>query len=104
MPVAQIVSMAKTDTACIQALSRALLRQGPGACAGTLLGARVVFSIKRACPDCGRSFAELDPRSSRSTPNRLVRQLLRYLAWRVRALTRSRARGDLVERCLRARA
>ena len=40
---------------------------------------QTVFSVKRACPSCGRSFPELDPRlfSFNSQP-RLVRRLLRH--------------------------
>src|SRR6185312_2429673 len=63
LPVAEIDVGAKTDTALHQALARALdfgkglvHVLGPGAERAT------VFSTKRACPSCGRSFAELDPR------------------------------------------
>src|SRR5882762_1203535 len=63
LPVAQIDVDAKNDTALHQALSRAL---DFGKVLVHVLGPKsdqvVVFSTKRACPSCGRSFAELDPR------------------------------------------
>ena len=63
LPVAEIDVGAKTDTALHQALARAL-DFGKGLV--NVLGAKsdrpTVFSTKRACPSCGRSFAELDPR------------------------------------------
>jgi excinuclease ABC subunit A len=35
---------------------------GPGTSAAASAGKEIVFSTKRACPSCGRSFEELDPR------------------------------------------
>ena len=86
LPVAEIEVGAKTDTELHQALTRALdfgkgivhvLSHSASAPAlqtaasgkrksrsGASESSRdvVVFSTKRACPSCGRSFAELDPR------------------------------------------
>jgi excinuclease ABC subunit A len=63
LPVGQIDIDPKSDTSLHEALTRALdFGKGivhvlpPGADKVT------VFSTKRACPSCGRSFAELDPR------------------------------------------
>ncbi|MBV8806567.1 MAG: hypothetical protein JO042_16030, partial [Sinobacteraceae bacterium] len=63
LPVAQIDVDAKTDTALHQALARALdFGKGLVHVLGPSSDRVVVFSTKRACPSCGRSFAELDPR------------------------------------------
>ena len=63
LPVAQIDVDAKTDTALHQALARALdFGKGLVHVLGPKSDRVVVFSTKRACPSCGRSFAELDPR------------------------------------------
>jgi excinuclease ABC subunit A len=63
LPVAQIDVDAKNDTALHQALSRALdFGKGLVHVLGPKSDRVVVFSTKRACPSCGRSFAELDPR------------------------------------------
>ena len=63
LPVAQIDVDAKTDTALHQALSRALdFGKGLVHVLGPKSDRVAVFSTKRACPSCGRSFAELDPR------------------------------------------
>ena len=63
LPVADIELGARTDTQLHEALARALdFGKGvvhvlaPGAARATVL------SVKRACPACGRSFAEPDPR------------------------------------------
>ncbi len=63
LPVAQIEVGARSEAALHQALARAL-DFGKGLVhVLTAKSARVtVFSTKRACPSCGRSFAELDPR------------------------------------------
>jgi excinuclease ABC subunit A len=63
LPVAQLDVDARTDTALHQALSRALdFGKGLVHVLGPKSDDVVVFSTKRACPSCGRSFAELDPR------------------------------------------
>ncbi|HJS89668.1 MAG TPA: excinuclease ABC subunit UvrA [Steroidobacteraceae bacterium] len=76
LPVAEIEVGAKTDTALHEALGRALdfgkglvhvlgPKRFPGALGPGKADLReqpAVFSTKRACPSCGRSFAELDPR------------------------------------------
>ena len=63
LPVAQIDVDAKHDTTLHQALSRALdFGKGLVHVLGPKSDRVVVFSTKRACPSCGRSFAELDPR------------------------------------------
>jgi excinuclease ABC subunit A len=63
LPVAQIDVGAKTDTALHQALARALdFGKGLVHVLGPKSDQPTVFSTKRACPSCGRSFAELDPR------------------------------------------
>ena len=63
LPVAQIDVDAKNDTALHQALSRALdFGKGLVHLVGPASDRVVVFSTKRACPSCGTSFAELDPR------------------------------------------
>src|SRR5579872_3174144 len=63
LPVAEIDVDAKTDTALHQALARALdFGKGIVHVLGPKSDKVTVFSTKRACPSCGRSFAELDPR------------------------------------------
>ncbi len=63
LPVAEIDVGAKTDTALHQALARALdFGKGLVHVLGPKGERPTVFSTKRACPSCGRSFAELDPR------------------------------------------
>ncbi|HEV7138606.1 MAG TPA: hypothetical protein VGN43_18365, partial [Steroidobacteraceae bacterium] len=63
LPVAEIDVAAKTDTALHQALARALdFGKGLVHVLGPKTDRPTVFSTKRACPACGRSFAELDPR------------------------------------------
>ncbi|MGH8138941.1 MAG: excinuclease ABC subunit UvrA [Steroidobacteraceae bacterium] len=63
LPVAQIDVDARTDTALHQALSRALdFGKGLVHVLGPQSDRVAVFSTKRACPSCGTSFAELDPR------------------------------------------
>jgi excinuclease ABC subunit A len=63
LPVAEIDVGAKTDTALHAALARALdFGKGLVHVLGPKSDAVTVFSTKRACPSCGRSFAELDPR------------------------------------------
>src|SRR5207302_9399660 len=63
LPVAEIEVRANTDTALQQALSRALdFGKGLVHVLGPKSERVAVFSTKRACPACGRSFAELDPR------------------------------------------
>ena len=63
LPVAEIDVGAKTDTALHQALARALdFGKGLVHVLGPKSDKPTVFSTKRACPSCGRSFAELDPR------------------------------------------
>jgi excinuclease ABC subunit A len=63
LPVAQIEVDARTDTALHEALTRALdFGKGLVHVLGQKTDRVVVFSTKRACPSCGRSFAELDPR------------------------------------------
>ncbi|HEY2037842.1 MAG TPA: excinuclease ABC subunit UvrA, partial [Steroidobacteraceae bacterium] len=63
LPVAEIDVDARTDTALHQALARALdFGKGLVHVLGPKSDRPTVFSTKRACPSCGRSFAELDPR------------------------------------------
>ena len=63
LPVAEIDVASKTDTALHQALQRALdFGKGIVHVLGPKSERVAVFSTKRACPSCGRSFAELDPR------------------------------------------
>ncbi len=63
LPVAELDVGAKTDTALHQALARALdFGKGLVNVLGPKSDRPTVFSTKRACPSCGRSFAELDPR------------------------------------------
>jgi excinuclease ABC subunit A len=63
LPVAEIDVGVKTDTALHQALARALdFGKGLVHVLGPKSDQPTVFSTKRACPSCGRSFAELDPR------------------------------------------
>ncbi|HEV2271108.1 MAG TPA: excinuclease ABC subunit UvrA [Steroidobacteraceae bacterium] len=63
LPVAEIDVGARTDTALHQALARALdFGKGLVHVLGPKSERPTVFSTKRACPSCGRSFAELDPR------------------------------------------
>ena len=63
LPVAEIDVGAKTDTTLHAALTRALdFGKGLVHVLGPKSDAVTVFSTKRACPSCGRSFSELDPR------------------------------------------
>jgi excinuclease ABC subunit A len=64
LPVATLEASARNDGALHEALARAL-DYGKGLVSVLPAdGERrpVIFSTKRACPSCGRSFAELDPR------------------------------------------
>jgi excinuclease ABC subunit A len=63
LPVAEIDVGSKTDTALHAALDRALdFGKGLVHVLGPKSDTVTVFSTKRACPSCGRSFSELDPR------------------------------------------
>ena len=63
LPVTEIDVDAKTDTALHDALTRSLdFGKGIVHVLGPKADKVTVFSTKRACPSCGRSFAELDPR------------------------------------------
>jgi excinuclease ABC subunit A len=63
LPVADLEVGAKTDAALHQALARALdFGKGLVHVLNPKSGTVTVFSTRRACPSCGRSFAELDPR------------------------------------------
>jgi excinuclease ABC subunit A len=63
LPVAEIDVDARSDTQLHQALGRALdYGKGILHVLGPKSDAVTVFSTKRACPSCGTSFAELDPR------------------------------------------
>ena len=63
LPVARLGISARGEADLRQKLAEAL-QYGKGVVQVLPLGARkpVVFSTKRACPQCGTSFAELDPR------------------------------------------
>ncbi|HEU4623441.1 MAG TPA: excinuclease ABC subunit UvrA [Steroidobacteraceae bacterium] len=63
LPVAEIDVDAKTDTTLHDALTRALdFGKGIVHVLGPKSDNVTVFSTRRACPACGRSFSELDPR------------------------------------------
>jgi len=63
LPVAELAVSAKTDVALHQALTRALdFGKGLVHVLSAKAAGVTVFSTKRACPACGRSFAEPDPR------------------------------------------
>jgi len=63
LPVAEIEVSAGTDTELHKALTRALdFGKGLVHVLSPKSDSVTVFSTKRACPSCGRSFAELDPR------------------------------------------
>jgi excinuclease ABC subunit A len=63
LPVAEIDVDVKTDTALHDALTRSLdFGKGIVHVLGPKSDQATVFSTKRACPACGRSFSELDPR------------------------------------------
>jgi excinuclease ABC subunit A len=63
LPVAELDVDVKTDTALHEALTRALdFGKGIVHVLGPKSDQVTVFSTRRACPACGRSFAELDPR------------------------------------------
>ncbi|MGH8210219.1 MAG: excinuclease ABC subunit UvrA, partial [Steroidobacteraceae bacterium] len=63
LPVAEIDVGANMDTALHAALARALdFGKGLVHVLGPKSDTVTVFSTKRACPACGRSFSELDPR------------------------------------------
>ncbi len=64
LPVGTLEVSARNDGALHEALARAL-DYGKGllsVLSADGAGRAVIFSTKRACPSCGRSFAELDPR------------------------------------------
>jgi excinuclease ABC subunit A len=63
LPVAELDVSVKTEAALRAALARALdFGKGLVHVLPPKAARVTVFSIKRACPSCGRSFAELDPR------------------------------------------
>jgi excinuclease ABC subunit A len=63
LPVAELTVGANTDAALHQALARALdFGKGLLHVLAPKSATVTVFSTKRACPSCGKSFAELDPR------------------------------------------
>ncbi|HYB34114.1 MAG TPA: excinuclease ABC subunit UvrA, partial [Steroidobacteraceae bacterium] len=63
LPVAELTVGARTDAALHQALGRALdFGKGLVHVATGKSGTVTVYSTRRACPSCGTSFAELDPR------------------------------------------
>jgi len=63
LPVADLTVGAKTDAALHRELARALdFGKGLVHVLNVKSGTVTVFSTRRACPSCGRSFAELDPR------------------------------------------
>ena len=63
LPVAEIDVDAKSDTALHEALNRSLdFGKGLVHVLGPKSDRVTVFSTRRACPSCGRSFSELDPR------------------------------------------
>ncbi len=63
LPVAEVEVAPKTDTTLHAALARALdFGKGLVHVLGPSSDKVTVFSTKRACPSCGRSFSELDPR------------------------------------------
>jgi excinuclease ABC subunit A len=63
LPVAEIEVSARGEAALRQALARALdFGKGLVHVLAAKSTRTTVFSTKRACPSCGRSFAELDPR------------------------------------------
>ncbi len=63
LPVAELDVSVKTEVALRAALARALdFGKGLVHVLPPKAARVTVFSIKRACPSCGRSFAELDPR------------------------------------------
>jgi excinuclease ABC subunit A len=63
LPVAEVDVSVKTEGALRAALARALdFGKGLVHVLPPKAAQVTVFSIKRACPSCGRSFAELDPR------------------------------------------
>ncbi len=63
LPVAEIDVDARADALLHQALARALdFGKGVVHVLGPHSDTVTVFSTKRACPSCGSSFAELDPR------------------------------------------
>ena len=63
LPVAELHVGAKSDSALHAALARALdFGKGLVHVLPAKSATVTVFSTKRSCPSCGRSFAELDPR------------------------------------------
>ncbi len=63
LPVAQLAVGVRTEAALRTALARALdFGKGVLHVIGAGAPKVTVFSTRRACPSCGRSFAELDPR------------------------------------------
>jgi len=63
LPVAEVDVSAKADTTLHTELTRALdFGKGIVHVLGPTSDKVTVFSTKRACPSCGKSFAELDPR------------------------------------------
>ncbi|HYL02807.1 MAG TPA: excinuclease ABC subunit UvrA [Steroidobacteraceae bacterium] len=63
LPVAELEVGARSDVALERSLARALdFGKGLVHVLAAKSATVTVFSTKRACPSCGRSFAELDPR------------------------------------------
>ena len=62
LPVASLVVRAANERALREALAQALAYGGGAVHVLRNGGAATIFSTKRACPTCNRSFPELDPR------------------------------------------
>ena len=58
-PGAQALPLDSTDRAAVAQAAQTLLADGQSTAS---IGRVTVFSTKRACPSCGTSYAELDPR------------------------------------------
>jgi len=67
LPVGEVTATASSEKALAELIARAL-DIGNGIVRVAAVGARrtknaeAMYSVKRACPSCGRSFADLDPR------------------------------------------
>ena len=98
-------SASKTDTALHAALARALdFGKGLVHVLGRSRDAATVFSTKRACPSCGRSFAELDPRLfSFNSKHGWCESCFGTGVEMARLRRRADRRGDRVERLVRRR-
>ena len=106
LPVAEVDVSVKNEAALRAGLARALdFGKGLVHVLGPKSERVTVFSTKRACPSCGRSFAELDPRLFSFNSKHGWCETCFGTGVEIPGFERgAQRRGDLVERVVRARA